>query len=133
MSYLAAYLVALVVLVVLDLVWLAVVKKPLLRRHVGNLLRDGTRIGAAIVFYVIYVGGIFYFAILPALQVGSWRVVLLHGALLGLLAYGTYHVTNMATLRGWHFSIVAIGTAWGTALSAVAGLAGWYAAGAVAG
>ena len=39
--------------------------------------------------------------------------------LLGLLAYGTYDLTNQATLRGWSSLITAIDMAWGATLTAV--------------
>lgn len=132
MSYLIAFIVALVVFLGFDFIWLRTVMKPMFERNVGELLRDETRIGVAAGFYVVYVMGIFYFAILPGLQVGSWRVVLLQALFLGLLAYGTYEATNMATLKGWRVSMMVTDILWGMALTAAAALAGYFTAVAMA-
>jgi uncharacterized membrane protein len=50
------------------------------------------------------------------------------GALLGLVAYGTYDLSNYSTLQGWPLALTAIDMAWGAVLSAVAALAGYLAA-----
>jgi uncharacterized membrane protein len=45
---------------------------------------------------------------------------------LGALAYGTYEFTNIATLEGWSWKMLATDLIWGTLLtgtSAAAGLA----------
>ena len=49
---------------------------------------------------------------------------LLAGALLGAMAYGTYEFTNFATLKDWHWRMVALDLAWGTALTGVSAWAG---------
>ena len=70
-----------------------------------------------------YCAGIVLFAVLPGLAAESvWRSVLL-GAALGLLAYGTYDMTNLATLRDWPVLMTIVDIAWGTLLTGtVAGL-----------
>ena len=46
----------------------------------------------------------------------------------GLVAYGTYNLSNLATLRSWPWELTVIDMAWGTFLSAVTACIG-YAAG----
>ena len=48
-------------------------------------------------------------------------------ALFGLLAYVTYELTNLATLKGWSTQIALIDVAWGAALSGVTGAVGYFA------
>ncbi len=61
-----------------------------------------------VAFYLLYLFGIVYFAALPALTSGGWRRAFLNGALLGLVAYGTYDLTNQATLRHWPFLVTTL-------------------------
>jgi len=54
---------------------------------------------AAIIFYLLFIGGIFYFAVIPALQQNSFKQALIRGAIFGLITYATYDLTNLATLK----------------------------------
>ena len=83
---------------------------------------------AAIVFYLIYAAGVVFFAVRPAVQSGNWSDALLRGAALGFLAYATYDLTNLATLRNWPVSVTLADLVWGTLLTAVAASAGSAAA-----
>ncbi len=125
MSYLLAYIVMLVSFLAIDAVWLKLVMKPLFDRHVGLLLAERLRLGVAAGFYLFYVAGIAYFAVAPALSDGGWSIAVLNGALLGGLAYGTYEATNMATLKGWRWSMVVVDVAWGAVLTSVTALVGF--------
>lgn len=119
-----AYAGAALVFLAADLLWLGVIAKDHYRSQMGHLLAPEFRIGPAVVFYLMYVAGIFYFAISPALASGRWQDALLPGAFLGLLAYGTYDFTNWAIMRDWPVGLTFIDLAWGTALTAVAASAG---------
>ena len=55
---------------------------------------------------------------------GGWPQAALNGALLGLVAYGTYDLTNQATLKTWPITITLIDMSWGVLLTAVAAAAG---------
>ena len=68
------------------------------------------------------------FCVAPALASGSWKSALLHGALLGLVAYGTYDLTNLVTLRDWPVALSVVDLLWGTCVSAVAATAGYLVA-----
>lgn len=121
------YLICLAVFLVVDAVWLSLVMKPLFDRHVGELMRENFQFGAAAAFYLIYIAGVVYFCVVPALTASVWLAVL-NGAILGFLAYGTYEFTNMTTLKGWQWSMVVTDTAWGMALTAFVALSGALAA-----
>jgi uncharacterized membrane protein len=125
MAILGIFAAALVVFLVIDAIWLKMAAYPLFERHIGALLRDDVQMGVAAAFYVFYVAGVVYFAVLPALEAERLGRAAFNGALLGFLAYGTYEATNMATIRGWSWEMVAIDTAWGMALTAVTAIAGY--------
>lgn len=127
-QYIVAYIAAAICFLGIDFVWLSTMAKPFYRERLGPLLLDEFNMTAAGLFYLIYVGGIVVLAIAPALATGSWRTALINGAVLGLVAYGTYDMTNLAVLRGWPAIVSAVDMAWGTVLTATTALAGYTAA-----
>lgn len=128
MTYLLAYAATAAVFLGLDLLWLGRIAKAFYARQLGGLLRDSPDLAVAGLFYLGYVAGILFLAVQPALQAQSWKVALLHGAVVGALAYGTYDMTNLATLKGWPLAMSLVDLAWGTALTATAATAGYLAA-----
>lgn len=127
MTYLIAYVATAIVFFSLDYVWLGTIAKDFYARGLGPLMRETPDFAVAGIFYLFYVAGVVFFAVLPALQAGSWKTALLYGALLGLFAYGTYDMTNLATLRGWPVRVAVVDMAWGAALTGLAALAGYLA------
>ncbi|MDA4847686.1 DUF2177 family protein [Hoeflea poritis] len=123
--FIKAYLFTAVVFFVIDYLWLAYIAGGFYRSQLGSYMLDQPRLGVAAVFYILYVAGIVVFAVLPALKEQSLLTALLLGALLGLVAYGTYDVTNYATLRDWPLAVVVVDIAWGTALTASASAGGY--------
>ncbi|MFN3231205.1 MAG: DUF2177 family protein [Alphaproteobacteria bacterium] len=124
MTYVALYVVTMIVFLGVDALWLKYVMNPLFQAHIGDLMAPELRLWVAGLFYLFYIAGIIYFAQLPGLRSGSMQLVLINGAILGFLAYGTYEATNMATLRGWSWSMVAVDVAWGTFLTAMSAWVG---------
>lgn len=124
MQILTLYLTTAFVFLVLDAIMLTNVIRPVFERHVADLLADSLNLPAAIVFYLFYIGGVIWFASLPALRDGAAVNALISGALIGAMAYGTYEFTNLATLKGWHWQMVAVDMAWGTVLTGVSAWAG---------
>ena len=125
MVYAKAYAFTLVVFFGLDLVWLGVVARSFYASRLGDLLRDNINYLAAGGFYLAYVAGIVFFAIAPALAEGSWGRAALNGALLGLLAYGTYDMTNIATLKDWPVAMSIVDMAWGGVVTCVSAALGF--------
>lgn len=125
MVYVIAYLGAGVVFLFLDLLWLGMVAKGFYARQLAGFLRESPDLTVAALFYLVYLGGVVFFAIQPAIQAQSWKVAALYGAILGLVAYGTYDMTNLATLRNWPMAMSFVDLAWGTALTAVSASAGY--------
>ncbi len=124
-DYVKLYLLTLVAFLAIDGVWLGVVARNLYGKHLGYLMAPKTVWPAAILFYLLYVVGVLVFAVVPGLQAGSLGRAALLGALLGLIAYATYDLTNLATVKGWPVLITVIDLAWGTALSAAVASIGY--------
>ena len=123
-----AYVGVVVVFLALDSVWLGYLARDFYFSRLSGLLRESFDVRAAAVFYVMYTAGIVFFAVRPALASSSVAVAAIHGALLGMLAYATYDLTNLATLKGWPLRVVLVDIAWGTVLTAAASLAGYASA-----
>lgn len=126
-GFLIAYLASVVVFLAIDFVWLTLANRFLYQPQLGHLLAEQPNLVVAAGFYLVYVIGIVVFAVLPAANAGSWLMALGLGALLGLVAYGTYDFTNLATLRDWPPLVTIVDLAWGTALTGTAALAGYWA------
>ncbi len=123
MDFLVKLLVAGGVMGVLDAFWLSVVANKFYKANIGPLLLEKPNMTAAIIFYVIYVIGVVVFAISPA---ENWKHAVGLGALFGFVAYATYDLTNLATLKGFPTKVVVVDMIWGTLLTAtVAGVAYW--------
>lgn len=115
--YALAYVLALVVFVGIDLVWLMGVARSTYVAEMGALLRKSPMMSAAVAFYLLYIAGLMFFAIVPGLKAASPMHAALLGAALGLIAYGTYDLTNLAVIEGYTVRIAIIDLVWGTFLT----------------
>ncbi|RBH43322.1 DUF2177 domain-containing protein [Pseudomonas sp. MWU13-2860] len=122
---LIAYGTTLVAFLLLDGIWLGVLMAPTYRELLGSLMIEKPLRLPAAVFYCLYVFGCVQFVVLPAVSL-QWAAT--RGALLGLVAYGTYDLTNWATLRGWSVQVSLMDWAWGAFATAVACTVGFLAA-----
>lgn len=120
-----AYVVSLVVLVGLDFVWLGRMGDAVYRPIMGDMALPGFRAAPAIVFYLLFVAGVTYFALVPAFAGASVATAAINGLLFGLCAYGTYDLTNHATLRNWSWTLTIIDMSWGAVLTGVSAAASY--------
>ena len=128
MKIIIAYLSTAAVFLAVDFLWLSYMARSFYAAQLGPLLLERPNISAAAVFYLAYAAGIVFFAVAPALRAESAAVALGHGAVLGLLAYATYDVTNYATLRNWPLAMSVVDVVWGGVLTSLAAFAGYAAA-----
>ena len=126
--YAVAFIFTAIVFLALDFVWLGFVAKDFYRTQIGALMLEKPLLGVAFTFYLLYAIGIVYFAVMPALETDSWVRAMTNGALLGLIAYATYDLTNLATLRGWSVKLSIVDLAWGTLVTSLAATAGYFGA-----
>lgn len=128
MKWIVAYVAGGVAFGALDAVWLRWAGPNLYRPALGDLLAPSFRAAPAVVFYLLYVAALVWFAIRPGLT-GGIGTAMLNGALLGAICYATYDLTNQATMKVWPVHVTAIDIAWGAFASAVAaGVGAWAAA-----
>jgi uncharacterized membrane protein len=125
LTYVKAYFGALFAFCVMDGLWLGFLATDFYFDSLGGLLLKEPNWSSAVIFYLGYIIGIVYFVIKPALFDGNHRTVLRDGALLGLLAYATYDMTNMATLKGWSLTVSMVDMVWGMVITGVSSLAGY--------
>ncbi|MBA8841785.1 DUF2177 family protein [Ochrobactrum sp. RH2CCR150] len=125
-DYLIAYVVTAVAFLAIDSVWLSNMANVFYRPVMGDMLAPGFRLAPAVAFYVIFVFGLVFFAVRPGHIVGSGTVTLVHGALLGFVAYATYDLTNQATLKNWSWTLTIADVVWGTVLSAASAYIGYW-------
>lgn len=112
------YAIALPVFFAIDMVWLGFVAKNFYRSQIGFLMRGDVNWVAAIAFYLLFIVGLIFFVVTPALEKGSWTYALLVGALFGLITYATYDLTNLATTKDWPLLVTFVDLAWGAVLAA---------------
>lgn len=110
----------------LDFIWLGFIAKKLYYGEMGKILLEKPNMLPALLFYAIYIVGIVAFVVTPALEKQSILYAFGMGALFGFVAYATYDLTNLATLKGFSAKVVVIDLIWGAALTAVVS-AGTYA------
>ncbi len=128
LTYFIAAIATVAVFLGLDFLWLSKIAAGFYKKCLGSLLLERPHLSVAVLFYVIYCAGLIFFCVLPALDAEEWTSAAFRGAFLGLIAYGTYDVTNLATLRGWSAIASIVDLVWGMTLSAIAATAGYAAA-----
>ena len=123
---LIATLIASVIFLVIDVIWLSFATKSFYRPLIGNLLTDTPVMWAATLFYVLYVIGMALVVIQPCVDSSSLFKTVYTGFIFGLVAYGTYNLTNMAVLKGWSPTVTFVDMFWGGSLTAVSATTGLY-------
>ena len=108
------YLLTFAVFFLIDMVWLGLVAKDFYRRQLGGMLSAKVIWPAAILFYLLFIAGLLLFVIVPAH--GNALQALWKGAVFGLIAYATYDLTNLATLKDWPLTVTLVDLVWGTVL-----------------
>ena len=128
MEILVAIIAAGIIMGVLDFIWLGFVAKKVYYGEMGDILLKKPNMVPALIFYAIYVIGTVLLVVEPALVKDSWQHAVGIGALLGFVAYATYDLTNLATLKGFSQKIVVIDLIWGTFITAVVAGGAYFAA-----
>lgn len=121
-----AWLATGIVFAIADAIWLSQMGPRFYRPMIGEILADKPNVPAMVAFYLIYVSGIVYFAVGPALREGDLMRAVIAGAALGFIAYATYDLSNQATLKVWDTRLTLIDLAWGTFATALAAGAGYW-------
>ena len=116
-KYLKLYLVSLAAFLAIDMLWLGLVARSFYQQQLGFIMAPSVNWFAAIIFYLLFIVGILFFVVVPGLESGSLKAILLWAALFGLITYATYDLTNLATLKDWPVLLTVVDLIWGTVLS----------------
>lgn len=119
MKTIIIYLIALLCFGVLDAFWLGLVAPKFYNEQFGNLaLRDSQgkmafRIWPALGAYLLLALGLTFF--ITPFFAGNPALIKLFfiGSIFGLVVYGVYDFTNMATLTAWPIKLLVIDILWG--------------------
>ena len=120
------YLIATITFFAIDLTWLGLIARKFYFDQLGHLMKTDINWVAAIIFYLIFIVGILIFAVFPAINSNSIQKAIILGALFGFIAYATYDLTNLATLKDWPIKLVIVDMIWGSILSATVATVTFY-------
>ena len=116
------YLIAVVVFVILDAIWLGIISRNLYSKYLGYIMTETPNWIAAIIFYLLFIVGIVVFVVFPGIEEKNLWISFGKAALFGLVTYATYDLTNLATIKSWPIQITIIDLIWGTFLSSIVGV-----------
>lgn len=126
MKHILLYIGTFLIFILIDLIWLGIISRNLYKGQIGHLMTDNIKWAAVIIFYLIFVGGVLTFAVMPGGSEKNLAKTIILGGIFGFIAYATYDLTNLATLKDWPTKIVFIDMAWGTILSSLTSLGSYY-------
>jgi uncharacterized membrane protein len=124
-SFITIYLISVPIFFISDMIWLAVVAKDFYRVRLDGLMGDVNWF-VAVIFYLVFLVGLTFFATYPAILKESIYQALILGALFGFFSYATYDLTNLSTLRGWSTSLSIVDMIWGTVLGGLVSSVVYY-------
>jgi uncharacterized membrane protein len=125
-SFIKIYLITVPIFFTIDMLWLGFLARNFYREQLGSLLRPEVNWFAAVTFYLMFIAGLIIFVISPALEKGSWTYAVIYGALFGLIAYATYDLTNLATMKDFPLKVALVDMIWGSILSASVSIVSYF-------
>ena len=124
--FIKLYAIAFTVFLAIDAVWLSLIAKNFYAKYIGYLMAKNPNLWAAFIFYLIFIAGLIFFVITPALDKKMWTHALLAGIFFGLVTYATYDLTNLATVKDWPLIVTIIDLMWGMFVSAAVSVATFF-------
>jgi uncharacterized membrane protein len=128
MRYIVAYVVTLVVFLGMDFSFVLGIASPIYKQEIGQLLLTSFNVVPSMLFYLVYIGGTVLFVTAPALKERRWQKAALLGVAFGLVAYSTYDLTNLGTMKGFTLKITLIDLTWGMVVTSVSSTVGYLVA-----
>ncbi|MCR4277221.1 MAG: DUF2177 family protein [Candidatus Roizmanbacteria bacterium] len=124
--FIKLYAIAFTVFLGIDAVWLILIAKNFYAKYIGYLMAKNPNLLAALIFYLIFIAGLVFFVITPALDKKMWTQALLAGIFFGLVTYATYDLTNLATVKDWPLIITIVDLIWGMFVSAAVSVVTYF-------
>ena len=109
--------------IVLDLLWLGVIAKPLITKWLAPWMNSEFKVWPAGIVYILLALGTTCFVFPKITNLGT---AALYGALLGLIIYGVYDMTNLAIITGWPLKFALVDMAWGTVSGGLIAMIAWW-------
>lgn len=126
MSLIKSYVVTLIVFIILELFWLIILAKDLYAKELGYIMKSEPDLLPAAIFGLLFVGGLVFFVVNPALAQNDWSYALIAGIFYGLITYATYTLTNLANLENWPIKVTIIDLLWGMVLGGAASTVSFF-------
>lgn len=117
-EYVLTMIFGITTIVILDFLWIGYIANNLYRNSLGNLLKDKFSLKVAFLFYFIYVSGM-YLLVFDYGRNDVVESVIIKSIVYGVIAYSTYNLTNLATLKLWPPSLVIVDILWGAILTLI--------------
>lgn len=120
LSFWMVYAIAFVLLTTMDGIWLGIVATNFYADSLYYLLAPQISLLPTALFYLLYPIGIAVLAVIPSHneKISAYGA-LFRGAVLGLVAYGTYGFTNAAILADWPMVVTIVDIIWGVLVTAL--------------
>lgn len=125
-KYILLYLVTLAAFFVIDMIWLGLIAKGFYRKQLGFIMAEKINWAAAILFYLLFITGLVFFVVNPALRQDSALYAFLTGAFFGMICYATYDLSNLATLKNWPPIVTLVDIVWGSSLAGILSVIGFF-------
>lgn len=119
MNSLKLFGIAFIVFSILDALWLGLIATSFYSKEFGALARrtaDGAlspNWAAAIAAYIVLVLAIIIFILPQFTGKPISPAIFWYGAMFGVVVYGVYDLTNLATLKDWSLKVTALDMLWG--------------------
>ncbi|MCK5811325.1 MAG: DUF2177 family protein [Clostridiales bacterium] len=112
-KWIVIFLVTFIIFMIIDFLWLSIFAKKFYHKHLGYIMAKKQNMLATVIFYVVFIIGLVFFVINPAINKHSVVYAIFVGSFYGVVTYGTYNLTNFATIKNWPISITIIDLIWG--------------------
>ncbi len=124
MSTIVTYLSMLIFFLIVDAIMIIKVINPMFRENIGEVMKEDINLVIAAIFYLFFVIGIYWFGTNTGIKSNSVFLGVASAVFLGLLAYGTYEITNYVTIKGWTTKMAIMDILWGGILSGMTAYVG---------
>ena len=127
LEFIKAYAITFIIFLVIEFFWLIAIAKDFYQKELGYIMKPKPNLIATTIFSILFVLGMVFFVINPALEKNTWTYALLVGSLYGLITYATYTLTNLATLEGWPIKVAIVDLLWGSVLGGIVSTISFFA------
>ena len=116
------YIITTIIFLAIDAIWLGILSRSFYDQHLDAFERTINLFSAALVYLIIPLGIVLF--VLPKSK--QPKKALLWGGIYGLIVYGVYDLTNLATLKDWSPTMVVVDMLWGMFICAITSLLATY-------